>query len=60
MRKVKTKKRHDHRQSMWLIAGGEICWCYQCGAWRMNRPGREYKWHRTTGIGGENPAMFSY
>lgn len=47
-------KRHDHRQSTWLIAGGSIIWCYQCGAWRMNMAAG--KWHRPTGIGGENPA----
>ena len=48
--------RHDHRNSTWLIAGGAICWCYQCGAWRMNLPGRQHKWQRPTGIGGRNPA----
>ena len=50
-----TKKRHDHRQSLWIIAGGHILWCYQCGAWKMNEHGA--RWHRTTGIGGQNPAM---
>ena len=50
------KPKHDHRQSLWLIAGGAICWCYQCGAWRMNQPGRA-QWHKPTGIGGPNPAM---
>lgn len=49
-------KKHDHRSSLWIIAGGYILWCYQCGAWRMNSGNRE-KWHRPTGIGGENPAM---
>jgi hypothetical protein len=50
-------KKHDHRQSLWIIANGDILWCYQCGAWRLNEHGRQYKWHRTSGIGGPNPAM---
>lgn len=52
---VKSKKRHDHRQSLWLIAGGTICWCYQCGAWRINAP--NHIWNRPTGLYGINPAM---
>jgi hypothetical protein len=48
--------KHDHKKSTWLIAGGAIIWCYQCGAYRVNREGR-YKWHKPSGIGGENPAM---
>lgn len=51
------KKRHDHRDSTWLIAGGDIIWCYRCGAWRVNQPGRMFKWHRPTGLDGDNPAM---
>lgn len=53
----KPRPRHDHRQSLWIIAGGTLLWCYQCGAWRVNRAGKEWVWHRTAGIGGENPAM---
>ena len=53
------KKKHDHRQSSWLIAGGYIVWCYQCGAWRPNTPER-MQWNKPTGIGGENPAMKKY
>ncbi len=49
--------RHDHRQSLWLIAGGRICWCYQCGAWKMNAADAPRGWHKPSGIGGENPAM---
>lgn len=49
------KLRHDHRQSTWLIAGGLVVWCYQCGAWRLNF-GDGTKWQRPSGIGGENPA----
>lgn len=48
--------KHDHRQSLWLIAGGAICWCYRCGAWRRNTP-EHRKWHKPTGPQGENPAM---
>jgi len=48
--------KHDHRQSIWLIAGGHIVWCYQCGAWRPNTPER-MRWYKTTGIGGKNPAL---
>ena len=53
------RTRHDHRGSLWAIAGGALLWCYQCGAWRPNNSlGRG--WHRPTGIGGENPAMTKY
>jgi hypothetical protein len=51
------KKKHDHRQSMWLIAGGAACWCYQCGAWKLNLQGAPRGWEKPTGIGGPNPAM---
>jgi len=47
-----TTKRHDHRQSVWLV--GDVLWCYQCGAWRQNAEGR-HPWHKPTGIGGPNP-----
>jgi len=50
------RKKHDHRQSLWIIADGTILWCYRCGAWRMNRRDR-YPWHRPTGLDGKNPAM---
>lgn len=50
-----TKKRHDHRQSTWCIAAGEMLWCYRCGAIRMNRLGG--RWERPTGPNGQNPAM---
>jgi hypothetical protein len=49
-------KRHDHRASIWIIAGGAILWCYQCGAWRINASGGG-KWQKPAGVGGENPAM---
>lgn len=47
--------KHDHRQSIWIIAGGAIVWCYRCGAWRLNGP-NSY-WQRPTGPKGKNPAM---
>lgn len=53
-------KRHDHRQSLWAIAGGTLLWCYQCGAWTRNvarLPGERGTWHKPTGLGGPNPAM---
>ena len=60
-------KRHRHERSSWLICGGSVEWCYQCGAWRQLRrtasatcmpiPGPEGKWHKPSGIGGPNPAI---
>ena len=49
--------RHDHRRSLWVIGGGAMLWCYQCGAWRYTGSGE--KWHRPTGLGGPNPAVTS-
>ena len=56
--------RHRHERNSWLIAGGYIEWCYQCGAWRNLRPADmgdgmapASPWHRPSGIGGINPAM---
>ena len=46
---------HDHRQSLWIIAGGALLWCYRCGAWRPNVAGK-LRWHKPTGPNGENPA----
>lgn len=46
--------RHDHRQSAWVIGGGRLLWCYQCGSWRQNLPG--CRWQKPSGIGGPNPA----
>ena len=53
---TKSKAKKPHRHAVWLIAGGAICWCYQCGAWRPNTPGR-FSWHKPTGDGGANPAL---
>lgn len=57
--------RHRHERNSWLIAGGAIEWCYQCGAWRSLRPVNATgnvltaisKWQRPSGIGGPNPAL---
>jgi len=49
-------KRHRHEQSMWLIAGGHMMWCYQCGAFRLMRDYGK-KWQKPSGLGGQNPAM---
>lgn len=50
-------RRHDHRQSIWIIAGGNLLWCYRCGAWRENSTGKGHKWYRPSGLNGDNPAM---
>lgn len=55
-RTVRQVAKHDHRQSLWIIAGGNLLWCYRCGAWRPNSPGR-VMWHKPTGHDGDNPAM---
>ena len=65
--KTSKKTRHDHRGSMWAIAGGHIWWCYQCGAIRrahLVEPPNTWapldkKWTRPTGLGGENPEMMN-
>ena len=52
-----SKQCPNNHRGMWLIAGGNWCWCYECGAVRTNPP--QYKrqpWYYPTGIGGENPA----
>ena len=54
MGKRKLTPRHDHRRSLWIIAGGSVIWCYRCGAWRMNA--KQSPWHRPTGKSGANPA----
>lgn len=60
---MKKGARHRHERSSWLICGGHIEWCYQCGAWRQLKqvdPGcfvAISKWTKPTGIGGINPAM---
>lgn len=57
----RAQKRHDHRQSLWIICGGALLWCYQCGAWTVNKrhEGR-VRWHHPTGLGGPNPANSDY
>ena len=54
-----TARKHDHRGSLWIIAGGKVLWCYQCGAWRPNVAGR-MQWNKPTGVGGANPAMMDH
>lgn len=55
--------RHRHERNSWLIAGGWIEWCYQCGAWRQmqrmapNGVSPAGKWQKPTGIDGPNPAL---
>lgn len=61
------KPRHRHESSSWLICGGYVEWCYQCGAWRQLKPvagtinafEAASKWQKPSGIGGVNPAMKS-
>jgi hypothetical protein len=58
-----SKPRHRHERNSWLICGGHIEWCYQCGAWRNLRHVKQNilvaasKWHRPSGIGGPNPTL---
>lgn len=47
-------KRHDHRQSLWIMAGGRLLWCYRCGAIRAEH---EKRWNKPTGPNGANPAI---
>lgn len=62
--KYVTGVRHRHERSSWLLAGGHIMWCYQCGAIRDMKKvltnGVAFadgsKWRKPTGIGGKNPA----
>ena len=62
---TKPQPRHRHERNSWLIAGGAVEWCYQCGAWRhlspVNGAGNTVmpvtKWQRPSGIGGPNPAL---
>ena len=55
--------RHRHERSSWLICGGWVQWCYQCGAWRNLRHVSDNifaangKWQKPSGIGGPNPDM---
>ena len=45
----------------WLVAGGHICWCYECGAireMRLEPPNiclPVSGWQKPVGRGGENP-----
>lgn len=32
--------KHDHRKSMWMICGGLVLWCRECGAWRNANGGK--------------------
>ena len=57
---VPESARCRHRAT-WLVAGGHIEWCYECGAIRRlttEAPNISIplgKWARPTGRGGENP-----
>ena len=58
MSKTNEKCRHN---GTWLVAGGYIEWCYECGAIRqMRRVGEnaftnQGQWIRPVGVGGKNP-----
>lgn len=52
--KPKKVRGHDHRRGLWIISGGSMLWCYQCGAIRPNRAGR-LRWAVPTGDAGSNP-----
>ena len=59
------KPKHDHRQSLWIVAmsgGGAVYWCYRCGAMRHTKyyQGEVSKWYKPVGLDGENPAMKEY
>jgi hypothetical protein len=54
---VTTLNRHDHRRSLWIVGGGTILWCYQCGAFKPNHKDAKRGWTKPVGIGGKNPAL---
>jgi hypothetical protein len=53
----------DHRRFIWLVAGGNLWWCYRCGAIRRAHIAKDgtslpidAKWTKPTGPRGRNPA----
>lgn len=56
------KKRCYHSRNSWLIMGGQVEWCWRCGAYRMmqrscsaNAVSPSGPWARPTGSDGDNP-----
>ena len=47
-----------HR-NIWLIFGGDLCWCYECGAIRPNVAGsrKQRVYWQPPSYSKENPAM---
>ena len=60
---MKRKVRPCHHNRCWLVAGGHIAWCYECGAIRKFAPIKGETnavapvgcWVKPTGRGGRNP-----
>ena len=52
------RKPCDHRRGLWIISGGSMLWCYQCGAIRPNQAGR-LPWAIPTGDRNKNPHEIS-
>lgn len=56
------KQRCRHKKT-WLVSGGSLEWCYECGAIRGmrhiggNSVAPDSKWVKPVGKGGENPAL---
>lgn len=56
LQKAKPKlKKHDHRDSYWVIGSGTYLWCYRCGALAQLPKLGKIKWTVPTGPDGKNP-----
>lgn len=55
-----SKERCRHGQC-WVLSGGYLMWCYECGALRASRMESptvivaDGRWQKPTGKGGKNP-----
>lgn len=58
---MKVNRDGCRHRGTWLICGGSVEWCYECGAWRQTKElgiasvVADSPWCYPVGVGAENP-----
>ena len=54
--KTKGRRCKSKHRKCWIVGGGALLWCYECGALGNNQAGGG-RWHYPVGPDGKNPAL---
>lgn len=55
--KMSVDKKPCKHTNVWIISGGSMLWCYECGAIRPNQMGKKKIYWQVPSYSRDNPAL---